>query len=158
MKKCHSPLFSLIGLTVLTCCCLSTLGSAQDTEANKPQPKGRYVTLPPRLRYDVLTPAAALPTWNGSFTYQGTNYGYNMVGTAPSSNSSTTVTAYIIPIKVVITSRSGTKTTFDPAHVLSNGNSVTTNTVTSPIFDSSTTYTQGGVNVGTTQYIDAYQR
>ncbi|HZR55977.1 MAG TPA: hypothetical protein VFA74_03820 [Terriglobales bacterium] len=116
------------------------------------------MTLPPRLRYDVLTPAAALTTWNGSFTYQGTNYGYNMVGTAPSGNSSTTVTAYIIPIKVVITSRSGTKTTFDPAHVLSNGNSVTTNTVTSPIFDSSTTYTQGGVNVGTTQYIDAYQR
>jgi hypothetical protein len=81
-----------------------------------------------------------------------------MVGTAPSSNTSTTVTAYIIPIKVVITSRTGTKTTFDPTHVLSNGNSVTTNTVTSPIFDSTTTYTQGGVNVGTTQYIDAYQR
>ncbi len=42
--------------------------------------------------------------------------------------------------------------------MLSNGNTVTTNTLTSPIFDSTTTYTQGGVNVGTTQYIDAFQR
>jgi hypothetical protein len=98
-----------------------------------------------------------LQTWNGSFNYQGTNYGYNMVGTAPSTNNSTTVQVYIIPIKVVITRRR-TKTTFDPAHVLSNGNSVTTNTVKSPIFDSTTTYVQGGVNVGTTQYIDAFQR
>ena len=42
--------------------------------------------------------------------------------------------------------------------MLSNGNSVTTNTLDSPIFDSTTTYTQGGVDVGTTQYIDAFQR
>jgi len=62
------------------------------------------------------------------------------------------------PVTIVITNRNGTKTTFDPSHVLSNGNTVTTNTVTSPIFDSTTTYTQGGVDVGTTQYIDAFQR
>lgn len=54
-------------------------------------------------------------------------------------------------MKIVITTRNGQKTTFDPSHVLSNGNTVTTNTVDSPIFDSSTTYTQGGVDVGTTQ-------
>ena len=35
---------------------------------------------------------------------------------------------------------------------------MTTNTVDSPIFDSTTTYTQGGVDVGTTQYEDAFQR
>ena len=35
---------------------------------------------------------------------------------------------------------------------------MTTNTLVSPIFDSTTTYTQGGVDVGTTQYIDAFQR
>jgi hypothetical protein len=80
-----------------------------------------------------------------------------MVGTSPSSNTSTTVTTYIIPIKIVITGRRGS-TTFDPSHVLSNGNTVTTNTVLSPIFDSTTTYTQGGVDVGTTQYEDAFQR
>ena len=75
-----------------------------------------------------------------------------MVGAAPSTNTTATIPVYIIPVKIVITSRTGSKTTFDPAHVLSNGNTVTTNTVDSPIFDSTTTYTQGGVDVGTTQY------
>jgi hypothetical protein len=131
---------------------------AQDTPKIDPSARGMFVTLPAHLHPDIPPPAASLPSWNGSFTYKGKNYSYNMVGSAPSSNISTTITTYIIPVKIVITSRSGTKTTFDPAHVLSNGNSVTTNTVDSPIFDSSTTYTQGGVDVGTTQYIDAFQR
>jgi len=61
-------------------------------------------------------------------------------------------------VKIVITPRRGSKITFDPSHVLSNGNTVTTNTLDSPIFDSTTTYTQGGTDVGTTQYIDAFQR
>src|SRR5579863_5024712 len=146
--------FVRLTLLVLVCACLASIASAQDV---KVQPKGRYVVLPARLRYDVKAPAASLQTWNGSFTYQGTNYTYNMVGTAPSTNASTTVQVYVIPLKVVITRRRA-KTTFDPAHLLSNGKTVTNNTVASPIFNSSTTYVQGGVNVGTTQYIDAYQR
>ena len=76
---------------------------------------------------------------------------------APSTNATATVTTYIIPVKIVITNRNGTKSTYDPAHVLSDGNTVTTNTVDSPLFDSTTTYRQGGVDVGITQYIDAYQ-
>ena len=99
----------------------------------------------------------SLQTWNGSFTYGGTNYTYNMVGTAPSSNASTTITTYIIPVKIVITARGGTQYTYDPQHVLSNGKTVVQNTTASPIFQN-LTYTQGGVNVGTTQYEDAYQR
>ena len=114
--------------------------------------------MPPHLRIDVPRPAASLQSWNGSFIYGSTNYTYNMVGAAPSSNSTATITTYIVPVKIVITNRNGSKSTYDPAHVLSNGNSVTTNTLTSPIFDSTTTYVQGGVNVGTTQYIDAFQR
>jgi len=145
----------MVGLTLLTCICLAGIVSAQDV---KQAPKGRYVVLPARLRYDLPVPPASLQTWNGSFSFQGTNYTYNMVGTAPSSNASTTVQVFVIPLKVVITSRRGAKTTFDPAHVLSNNKTVTNNTVTSPIFDATTTYVQGGVNVGTTQYIDAFQR
>src|SRR5579863_10018110 len=117
-----------------------------------------YTVLAPHLRSDIAPPPASLQTWNGSFIYNGTNYSYNMVGTAPSTNTSTTVTTYIIPVKIVITPRKGAKTTFDPSHVLSTGNSVTTQTVISPIFNSTTTYTQGGVDVGTTQYEDAFQR
>jgi hypothetical protein len=80
-----------------------------------------------------------------------------MVGSAPSSNTSTTIPVYIIPVKIVVTHRT-TKTTFDPEHILSNGNTVVQNTVESPLFDKTTTYTQGGTDIGTTQYIDAYQR
>jgi hypothetical protein len=121
-------------------------------------PHARYAVMAPHLRTDVAPPPASLQSWNGSFTYSGKTYSYNMVGAAPSTNSSVTVTTYIIPVKITITARNGSKTVFDPSHVLSNGNTVTTNTLTSPLFDSTTNYTQGGVNLGTTQYIDAYQR
>jgi len=117
-----------------------------------------YTVMPPHLRTDVAPPPASLQSWNGSFTYGSTNYTYNMVGTAPSTNTTTTITTYIVPVKIVITPRRGSQVTFDPSHVLSNGNTVTNNTVLSPLFDSTTTYVQGGTNVGTTQYIDAFQR
>lgn len=122
--------------------------------AQEAAPRARFVTLPPTPSTSAVEPAVTLPTWNGTFTYKSRTYKFNMVGTAPSSNSTTTIPVYIIPIKIVTSNGS----TFDPAHVLSNGNTVTQNTVTSPLFDSTTTYTQGGTNVGTTQYIDAYQR
>lgn len=137
--------------------CLSLTAWAQDAQVQKPRP--HYTVIAPHLRDDLLLPpAASLQTWNGSFTSGGTNYNYNMVGAAPSTNSTATITTYIIPVKIVITPRRGSQITFDPSHVLSNGNSVTTNTLDSPIFDKTTTYTQGGTDVGTTQYIDAFQR
>jgi hypothetical protein len=128
-----------------------------DAQINSQPAKPMYRVLPARLRADVPVPAASLQSWDGSFTYGGTQYTYNMVGTAPSTNTSTTVPIYIIPVKIVITSRR-TQYTYDPAHVLPNGKSVTNNTIASPVFDSSTTYIQGGVNVGKTQYVDAFQR
>ncbi|HTT63217.1 MAG TPA: hypothetical protein VMG35_15285 [Bryobacteraceae bacterium] len=136
---------------------LAGLALAQDDADNAP-PVARFVTLPAKPAAGSVQPNATLPTWNGSFTFNGRTFNYNMVGTAPSSNVSTTVHALIIPLKIVITNSDGTKTTFDPSTVLSNGRTVVQNVVVSPLFDSSTTYVQGGVNVGTTQYIDAYQR
>ena len=109
-------------------------------------------------------PAAGVtvPTWNGSFVYNGTTYNFNMVGTDPATtNSATTVQAVIIPVKIVIAGRrGGGSQTFDPETIPSNTGGLTAvqNTVQSPIFDSTTTYIQGGTYVGTTQYIDAYQR
>lgn len=154
-RSCTS-LYAIAVLGLLTCPGFTGNMLAQDAQVNKPRPM--YVVMPPHLRDDLAPPPASLQSWNGSFTYGGTNYTYNMVGAAPSTNSTATVTTYIIPIKIVITNRNGTKSTYDPSHVLSNGNTVTTNTLDSPLFDSTTTYTQGGVDVGTTQYIDAYQR
>jgi hypothetical protein len=134
---------------------LTGLMLAQDDATTAPKP--RFVTLPPKPSKDAVTPAVTLPTWNGSFVYNGTTYTYNMVGAAPGSNTTTTIPVYIIPIKIVIT-KNGTTTTFDPSHVLTNGNTVIQNTVASPIFDKTTKYVTGGVHVGTTQYIDAFQR
>lgn len=137
---------------------LAGLLPAGDAAGNLPAIP-RFVTLPPKPASGPAQSAAAkLPTWKGSFTYQGKNYTYNMVGAAPSSNTATTVQVFIIPVKVVITSPKGGQTTYSPSHHLTNGKTVTQNTVDSPLFDSTTTYTQGGIDVGTTQYIDAYQR
>jgi len=149
-------LFAVLAVLV----CSAGIAVAQDEMKVNADDKPMFVTLPPRLRYDVQAPQTSpLTTWNGSFTYSGKTYNYNMVGTAPSAGTSTTVPVYIIPLKIVVSGGTlGGKVTFDPSHVLSNGNTVTQNTVVSPIFDSTTTYTQGGVNVGTTQYEDAFQR
>src|SRR5580704_7986845 len=161
MNKCLGHLCQLTVLLFLVS--ISTLSFTQNNDEMKLSdlpPKARFTTLPPRLRTDVALAATAstpLTTWNGSFTYSGQTYHYNMVGNAPSTNLASTIPVYIIPVKIVVTRRTA-KTTFDPAHILSNGNTVTQNTVDSPIFDSTTTYTQGGVDVGTTQYIDAFQR
>ncbi len=147
------------GILLIGCCCASLPSFAQDDAPEmklSDQPaKGMYTVLPPRLRYDLKpTLSSPLQSWNGSFSYNGSTYTYNMVGAAPSSNTSVTIPTYVIPIKLIIRN----SYTYDPSHVLSNGKSVTNNTLASPIFNSSTTYVQGGVNVGTTQYIDAYQR
>jgi len=157
MRNQTSVSLSLLAAFVVLAGCASAAFAQDDSQPTQPA-RGMFVVLPAHLNPAVPPPAASLPSWNGSFTYNGTNYTYNMVGTAPSTNTSTTITTYIIPVKIVITNRNGSKTTFDPSHVLSNGNTVTTNTATSPIFDSTTTYVQGGVDVGTTQYIDAFQR
>jgi hypothetical protein len=145
-------------IAVLCLACLGRIATALAQNAPVEPPRARYAVLPAHLHPAIAPPPAALQSWNGSFTSGGKTYSYNMVGAAPSSNTSVTVTTYIIPVKITITSRKGTKTSFDPAHVLSNGNTVTQNTLTSPLFDSSTTYTLAGTNVGQTQYIDAYQR
>jgi hypothetical protein len=122
--------------------------------------RGRYAVLKPRLTGDeTMTRAvssSALQTWNGSFTYGKTKYTYNMVGTAPSSNTSATIPVYVIPVKIVITHSFKTYT-YDPEHKLSNGNTVVTNTTDSPLFEN-LSYSPGGTNVGTTQFVDAFQR
>jgi hypothetical protein len=143
-----------ISCSLFTISVLAGAAAAQEQDA-----KPRYAVLSPKLS-NVPTGEAATPlaTWNGQFVYQGVTYKFNMVGTNPrTTNTTTTVPVFIIPVKIVIT-RGPSHSTFDPAHVLSNGKTVVANTVASPIFDATTTYIQGGVNVGKTQYIDAFQR
>lgn len=95
---------------------------------------------------------AGAPTWTFSYSYLATTYKDTFVGTNPTTGSSTTVPTYIIPIKMSLSGFSPS-----PSKTLSNGKTVIANTIASPIFQN-LTYTQGGTNVGTTQYIDAFQR
>ncbi len=122
--------------------------------------KPRFVTLPNHLNLAPHHPASTLAQWNGSFTdltHKVINY--TMVGTNPSTtNTATTVQVMLVPIKMVYGSRNGNMT-FDPGtHVLSNGRTVVQNTLDSPLFVAGIDFVQGGTDLGTTQYIDAFQR
>lgn len=152
--------FQLVSLITLACFGIAGVAVAQESDIAPGSERPMFTRLPATLhspRNAIEAASTPLTTWNGSFTYQGTTYNFNMAGTKPSTNTSVTIPVEIIPIKIVITNKRGVKTTFDPSHVLSNGKTVTNNTVASPIF-ASISFTSGGVSMGTTQYIDAYQR
>ena len=95
---------------------------------------------------------AGAPTWTFSYSYTPGTYTDTFVGTNPTGGKSTTVPTYIIPIKMTLSGFSAS-----PSKKLSNGKTVITNTVASPIFQN-LDYKQGGTDVGNTQYIDAFQR
>jgi hypothetical protein len=145
-------IFHLLALCAV-CTVISTIAFSQDNVNNTGRAVPRLAVRPPRpVPSNVQVPSGLLPEWNGSFVYNGTQYDYVMVGADPSSNQGALITTWIVPVKIVLS----TGETFDP---LSGGtSSALARTVLSPIFDNSTTYSQGGVDVGTTQYIDAFQR
>lgn len=115
---------------------------------------------PNHMELAPVAPAATLTQWNGSFTdLLGHTVKYTMVGTSPiSTNVTTTIPVYIIPVKLKYGKTNGNHT-FDPkTTVLSNGKTVINNIIASPIFNPGVDFTQGGTDLGTTQYIDAFQR
>ena len=150
---------SALGVSALAIS-MSGVAIAQDDASQEPPARPMFARFANPQPITGVAPAASMPTWNGSFTYQGTTYNYQMIGADPSTNSTTVIPVVIIPVKIVIGGRRGGGATFDPQSIPSNtgGLTVIQNTVQSPIFDSTTTFTSGGVNVGTTQYIDAFQR
>jgi len=108
----------------------------------------------------AVHPGAQLTQWNGSFVDQtNATITYTMVGTDPSSTNVTTTTpVVIVPVKMVYGIANG-KMTFDPKTTrLTNGRTVLRNTLLSPLFAKAVDYVQGGVNLGKTQYVDAFQR
>lgn len=112
-------------------------------------------------------PAAAPPAgspnltqWNGSFTdLTQQQINFVMVGTDPAkTNVTTTIPVEIIPLKMVYGPSNGNKT-FDPSkNKLPNGQTVLQMILASPILQSNVDFKQGGVDLGKTQYLDAFQR
>jgi hypothetical protein len=144
---------SLLAALAVVACVTGTAIAQEDTMPARPM----YGHLKPNLRADLKTPATPLTTWNGTFTYKNKTYKYNMVGTTPTQGNSTTIPTFIIPVKLVYTTTTGT-TAFTPNTKLSNGQTAIQNTVASPIFASGVDFTSGGTDLGSTQYIDAFQR
>jgi hypothetical protein len=153
MKKRISAL-SLLAALAATACLATAALAQEDTIPARPM----YAHPRPHLLNDVKTAATPLTTWNGTFTYSGATYRYNMVGTAPSTGTSTTVPTFFIPVRMVF--KSGTSTAIlDPAtRKLGNGQTVDENILASPLFESGIDFVQDGTDLGTTQYIDAFQR
>jgi hypothetical protein len=155
MKQRFTALSFLAAL--LAVASLTGAAFAQDATDTLPA-HPRFARLLPHLTNDIAPPATPLTTWNGSFKYAGVTYNYNMVGTAPSTGTSTTVPVFIIPIALVYKSGT-TTTTFTPATKQSNGLSAVQNTVNSPIFQKIDWKAGDGVtDLGVTQYEDAFQR
>jgi hypothetical protein len=97
--------------------------------------------------------ATSPPTYNFTYSYNGKQYSDLFIGTAPKAGGSSTIVTHIVPVKFTVGSFVA-----DPSAKDSHGMSPVTYTVASPIFDSTTDYKQGKVDVGATQYIDAFNR
>ncbi len=98
--------------------------------------------------------SANIPMWSGSFTFQATTYTFVMIGTDPSGGSATNVPVVIIPLKFNFArgiSLSAEST------VCGDSETALQRTQASPILQAAA-FSPGGTNVGTTQYIDAFQR
>jgi hypothetical protein len=151
MKQRFTALSSLAALLVVA----SLAGAAFAQEQSTQRPMFKH----PTPHYDQnAVPTTPLVTWKGSFKYQGKTNNFVMVGTDPSAtNTATTIPVYIIPVKFGFTKGTTTKV-FDPTKAIGSGLSAVNQTLASPIFQSSIDYVQGGTDLGTTQYEDAWQR
>ena len=144
---------SLLATLLLAC---ASLAFAEDNSANV---KPMFTA----IRHDgpsVSPSGKQLVQWNGSFKdHTGQTHTFTMVGTNPATtNVTTTTTVWIIPVKFVYNASHGNMT-FDPnKHKLSNGRTVTQNTLKSPLFNAGIDFKQGATNLGNTQYEDAFQR
>jgi hypothetical protein len=143
---------------------------AQDTAG--PSPLRGYYTVKPltgmthaQVRAAVAA-STTIPMWDYSvvspidgFTYTG-----SMVGRSPfyGGMRTTTVQVYLIPVKVTLplNTNSSIHITFDPTVADSTclgGNVPLTEVQQSPLFNNAS-FTMNGSFVGTTQYVDAFQR
>jgi len=150
---------SLLAASLVLAC--ASIAFAQETKyPDILDAKPMFTAGPNHMELAPRAPASSLTQWNGSFKdLLGRTVKYTMVGTDPSKGSvSTTVQVYIIPIKMVYGATNGNHT-FDPVKTkVSNGLTVVNNVIASPVFNPGVNFTQGGTNLGTTQYIDAFQR
>jgi len=104
------------------------------------------------LRPESMT--NTIPYWSDSFSYQGLEFKYKMVGTDPKKGSKTTVIpTVIIPLRFVFPDGQ----VFDANTDIVDGQTAIQGIINSPIFQNYD-FVIGGTEVGNTQYGDAFQR
>jgi len=153
--------------SLFVCLCLTTavsLGMAQRinkvVNADSKYIKGAkpMFAVIPRPAEGLATeqPDVQVPIWSGSFSFNGQNFTYHMVGTDPSLGSAVSkIPLVIVPLAFK----------FSDGTLLSAKQTVCGDTATavvrtkkSPVISNAATFTPGGINVGKTQYVDAFQR
>jgi hypothetical protein len=116
-------------------------------------------------QFSAITSPTPLPTFSYTLTAPialgGGTFSGSIVGRSPLNRGKTTTTIPTQIVPLVITINDGTTThTYDPTapDTCVSGNPTDVSIITgSPIFTNNA-WTMNGVNVGTTQYIDAFQR
>ena len=102
--------------------------------------------------------ATMIPLWTGSFISNSNSYPFVMVGTDPSLGSVTTkIPTVVVPLIFKFHDTTGVHMLSPTRRVCGGTHSALNLTRNSPIFQSFG-YTPGGIDVGTTQYVDAFQR
>src|SRR6185437_2466053 len=104
-------------------------------------------------------PAAQISQWNGSFTDRhSVKRTFTMIGPDPASNNSTTtIPLQIVPVIFKYPSFGNKK--FNPKKdTYSDGETVLKNFTNSPLINSDIDFKSGSTDLGSTQYIDAFQR
>ena len=95
-----------------------------------------------------------IPHWSDTFAYQGLTYQYTMVGTDPKHGSATTtIPTVLIPLRFVFENGLVVDASADSI----DGQTSIQGIMNSPVFQSYN-FNLGGINVGNTQYGDAFQR
>jgi hypothetical protein len=121
----------------------------------------RFLTQPPNHPVDLVQAetasltGSALPTWRGSFKYNGVNYAFTMLGNKIGAGAGTTqIDVILVPLRLTFSDGSVLDAT---QNICGGSQSPVTLSEQSPIFQN-LSWTPGGTNVGTTQYVDAFQR
>lgn len=143
---------------------------AQQAQSQNPHRKFRVIHVVPKsttagasnaaMVTSQVAAGATIPMWNFSqVAYDSNTYAGQMVGRNPFARGhrTTTIATEVVPLKITMRD---TGDVFDPSVADScapGGKSVDTIVVASPIFQN-VSFSMDGVNVGTTQYLDAFQR
>ncbi|MDP9159323.1 MAG: hypothetical protein M3O09_03720 [Acidobacteriota bacterium] len=148
-------------LGVFACGLLTFSVAAQELPKLKP-----YSTVIPAPDFDFADAEATALTGSGlqvwtttlKATKNGKSYPMTMVGQSPFSSTLTTnIPVAIVPVIININGTVFNPAVADTKCMVAPNNVPLTIFRNSPLFGNAA-YTMGGVNVGTTQYVDAFQR